>query len=724
LIPLRVRIAGTGIVCALGSGNDPVLKAIEEGRSALAPLTRFAVSHTPALPVGESPDVSADPDLPLTMALSRIASDQAMSASTRPPDAIVLGVTTGGMAITEELLKQGNISPDAYRRHGIGCVAEDLAGRFKCKGPVLTISTACSSGGGAIAMAMAMIQSGRYQRVLTGGVDALCRLTYYGFKSLQLIDPQGSRPLDLDRCGMSVAEGAGCLLLEAADETYDGIEVLGAGLSCDAHHPAQPHPKGDGALSAMQQALSHAGLDADQIDYINLHGTGTVDNDRSESLAVNRLCNNAPPKVSSIKGATGHSLAASGAIEAVIAALSLDAGLIPANTGFKTPDPDLNLTPVQHPVRESIGTVLSNSFGFGGNNASVVIGRRPEQIKAAIHATGRVQPPLTVTGWSAVTGAGRTDHSISNLSEGLGCQGRIDTPTLCQGLAPAVIRRVKRLSHMALALLTELQIPDGALKPKSVFFGTGWGSLSETNDFLSGLFESDEKFSSPTDFIGSVHNAAAGQIALMAQSTGANLTLSGGDYSFEQALFSAQMLVSGDDPVMVLGADETHDKLSPLFDPSIGTAGSTLSDGGGALMLCRTPDAKGPTVALTYFANHFGNPPDLQDLVTRLGGGEHICAKFSLIMAGLPAAQKPESQKQLDQFVALSGFQGEVLDYRRLTGEYATSAAVATVFAVSRVATAVHAASGQIPGNAPPQAKAILILGLGSVMSAIEVSPA
>lgn len=714
MIPLRVRIAGTGIVCSLGNGTDEVLKAIEEGRSGLAPLTRFPVPHAPPLPVGESPDVSADPDLPRTMVLARIASDQAMSESNQPPDAIVIGVTTGGMAETEELLKQGNTSAQAYRHHGIGCVAEDLASRFQCKGPVLTISTACSSGGGAIALAAAMIRSGRFQTVLTGGVDALCRLTYHGFKSLQLIDPQGSRPLDQDRRGMSVAEGAGLLLLEAADNTYDGIEVLGAGLSCDAHHPAQPHPKGDGALSAMQQALSNAGMDARQIDYINLHGTGTADNDRSESMAVNRLFDNAPPKVSSIKGATGHSLAASGAIEAVVSTIGLEVGLIPANIGCKTPDPDLNIIPLKHPVHEPIGTVLSNSFGFGGNNASVVIGRRPEQLDKATRTTGSMQHPLTAIGWSAVTGAGRTKHTLENLSRGLGCRGRIDTQTLCQGIAPGVIRRVKRLSHMALALLTDLSIPEDDPTPNSIFFGTGWGSLSETNDFLNSLFESDEKFSSPTDFIGSVHNAAAGQIALMAQSTGANLTLSGGDYAFEQALFSAQLLVVGEAPVLVLGADETHDKLSPLFDPSV-SADATLSDGGGALMLCRAPNVTGPTVALTYFTNHFGRSPDLQDLVTQLGGAEHIRTQYSLIMVGLPAAHKAESKKQLDQFLALSDYQGEVLDYRRLTGQYATSAAVATVFAVSKVATDEKAA---------PEAKAVLILGLGSVVTAIEVRPA
>ena len=397
--------------------------------------------------------------------------------------------------------------------------------------------------------------------------------------------------------------------------------------------------------------------------------------------------------------------------------------MIPANTGCERPDPELKITPVEHPLREPIRTVLSNSFGFGGNNASVVIGRRPGRPEAAIRSNNDMgRPPLTVTGWAALSGAGRTDPTIENLSNGLGCRGRIDTQTLCRGLAPGVIRRIKRLSHMALALLTDLQASDGAPSPNSVFFGTGWGSLSETHDFLNGLFESDEKFSSPTDFIGSVHNAAAGQIALMAQSTGANLTLSGGDYAFEQALFSAQMLVSGDAPVMVLGADEAHDTLSPLFDPSV-AAGGPLSDGGGALMLCRTPDATGPAVALTYFANHFGSPPDLKDLVARLGGPKAICARYSLIMAGLPAARKSESQKQLDQFLALSGFKGEVLDYRRLTGEYATSAAVATVFAVSKVAMTGDRASRQPPGKTAHRAEAILILGLGPVITAIEVSP-
>jgi 3-oxoacyl-(acyl-carrier-protein) synthase len=718
LIPLRVRIAGTGIICALGNDAESVSRAIGADASGLGPISRFRVSHDPALPVGACPDLPEEVLPTPTIALARIAADQAMADCPHPPDAIVIGVTTGGMPLTETLLKQGCSRVDAYHLHGIGTVAEDLARRFGCRGPVLTVSTACSSGGCAIALARAMIQSGQYERVLTGGADALCRLTYYGFRSLQLIDPEGSRPLDKNRRGMSVAEGSGMLLLEAAPENFDGIAVLGTGLSCDAHHPAQPHPEGRGALAAMEGALAQAGLAAEDVDYINLHGTGTVDNDRSEIKAIDRLFHGDPPPLSSIKGATGHSLAAAGAIEAVVAVHCIQQGLLPANVGCRQIDPDLKVSPVETATRRPMDTVLSNSFGFGGNNAAVVVGRNPAPAKQP-DAGSRNLPPLSVISWSAVTGAGFTGATIEALSDERECRGVLDTPTLCQDLPPGVIRRIKRLSQMTLALLAQLTSSEHAPQPQSVYFGTGWGSLSETHDFLQDLFESDEKFSSPTDFIGSVHNAAAGQIALLAQSTGANLTLSGGDTSFEQALFSAQMLGTDDAPILVVGADEHHDKLSPLFDPSVARDRS-ISDGGGALLLHRSPQPTGPTVELVYFASAAEEGPELGDLFSRLGGPERISSRYGLIMAGLPAAHRQAGRVQLDQFLALSNYRGYVMDYRRLTGEYATASAVAAVLAVSivkagRVPPFMAAAGGGKPA-------AVLILGLGATLTAIEVT--
>jgi 3-oxoacyl-[acyl-carrier-protein] synthase-1/3-oxoacyl-[acyl-carrier-protein] synthase II len=183
-----------------------------------------------------------------------------------PLDIVVIGTTTGGMASTEELLLQKNDDPAAYRWHSAGSVAEDIAGRFKCRGPVMTVSTACSSGAVAIALALEMLRCGQARRALAGGIDSICRLTYYGFHALQLMDPQGARPLDRERRGMSVAEGAAMLLLVAGDPEGAVAEILGAGLSCDAHHPAAPHPEGRGAYAAMAAALADAGLAPSAID--------------------------------------------------------------------------------------------------------------------------------------------------------------------------------------------------------------------------------------------------------------------------------------------------------------------------------------------------------------------------------------------------------------------------------------------------------------------------
>ncbi len=721
---MQACIAGTGIICALGDDAGRILAAISDGQSGLKPLARFDVAGISALPSGHCSGLSDDMGLPATHQLARLAADQAMAGCSAAPDAIVLGVTTGGMTVTEELLKRHCADPDAYRRHGIGTVAEDLAIRFQCTGPVLSVSTACSSGGAAIALALEMLRTGRYRRVLAGGVDSLCRLTYFGFKSLQLIDPHGCRPLDTDRRGMSVAEGAGMLLLEARPGESNALQVLGAGLSCDAHHPAQPHPQGSGALAAMQTALCNAGLSAADIDYVNLHGTGTIDNDRSEAMAITKLFGLAPPPLSSIKGALGHSLAASGAIEAVLAAHCIEKGVMPANTGCAAPDPQLNLTPLQHTVSGPLRSVLSNSFGFGGNNAAVIIGRiKGQKGTCPEEAGGRGAVPLTLVGCSAVTGAGLTHPTVENLTHGTDCRGLIPTRQLCQGLPPGVVRRLKRLSQMALCLLSQAQqqqIENSSLN--CVFFGTGWGSLSETNDFLQGLFDSNEKFSSPTDFIGSVHNASAGQIALMAGATGANLTLTGGDYSFEQALYCAQLMVSAGETAMVVGADETHEKLSPLLDPST-RLDPVRADGGGALILKRTHDPIGPRVCLKYFAAGFQAPAAMDQMVGSLGGPETIRSRYGLILAGLPAAQKAESREQLNRFKKITAFSGAIIDYRNMTGEFATSAAVAAVFAASIVRDDKVPWPGGHPAEIHPEAKAVLILGLGSALTAFEVCP-
>ncbi|MFZ7125812.1 MAG: beta-ketoacyl synthase N-terminal-like domain-containing protein [Desulfobacterales bacterium] len=713
----RVYISGMGVVCPLGQNVPETLQSLREGRSALGRLTRFTpASHDP-LPVGEAP-VVPDPAIPLTHLVARLAADQALPPSEEPPDAVVVGVTTGGMAVTETLLREDCRDPDAFCRHAVGTIATDLARRCRCTGPALTVSTACSSGAAALAIALALIRTGRARRVLAGGADSICQLTYYGFKSLQLIDGEGSRPLDRDRKGMSVAEGAGMLLLEAGPPSQASLQLLGAGLSCDAFHPAKPHPAGKGAMAAMRAAVEDAGLAIDQIDYISLHGTGTPDNDRSEAEAIRRLFGEPHPLLSSIKGATGHSLGGSGAVEAVVAAIAVREGLVPANTGLRTLDPELGIAPVLQPLDRPIRTVLSNSFGFGGNNAAILIGKTEARSEPSDHGGAG---PLTAIRWAAVTGAGRTGKTLERMRDGRDCRGSSPETLLQKGLSPKVTRRARRLALMAMTLAAEASGPTERYStPGAVFFGTGWGAMSETHEFLNALWESDEKYASPTDFIGSVHNAPAGQIAFLTGAEGPNITMSGGDYSFEQALMAAELLAPANTTTLLLGADEAHERLSRLLDPS--TAEGISSDGGAAFILSRNPDDKGPSIALRHYETGVEQAPDPGRLVDSLGGPEAVRGRFDRLLVGIPAAFRQVAEAQLQRFRELSGYSGPILDYRKLTGEFASASAVAAVLAADMVDGGRSGLNSAQAGcsNDPP--RAVLVVGLGTSITAVEVA--
>jgi 3-oxoacyl-(acyl-carrier-protein) synthase len=297
-----------GIITSLGNGISKTKDAIQKSLTGIRPLTLFPTAFNQPLPVGEVADLIENDDLPRTHQLAGLAAEQAMADAKEAPGAVVMGVTTGGMLTTENLLKKKARDPKLFCLHSTGSVAEDIARRYRCTGPALTVSTACSSGAAAIKIALEMLRCGSVKRVLAGGADSLCRLTYYGFNSLQLVDPDGARPFDRNRRGMSVGEGAAMLLLVANEPDHAVAEILGAGLSCDAYHPATPHPQGQGALAVMQAAIEDAGISGADIDYINLHGTGTLDNDISEARAIHTLFSGKKPLLSSVKGACGHSL--------------------------------------------------------------------------------------------------------------------------------------------------------------------------------------------------------------------------------------------------------------------------------------------------------------------------------------------------------------------------------------------------------------------------------
>jgi 3-oxoacyl-[acyl-carrier-protein] synthase-1/3-oxoacyl-[acyl-carrier-protein] synthase II len=466
----------------------------------------------------------------------------------------------------------------------------------------------------------------------------------------------------------------------------------------------------------MRDAIGSAGLEPGDIDYINLHGTGTIDNDRSESIAVKSIFNDEVPLHSSVKGAFGHTLAAAGAIEAVVSVIALREGLVPANTGLARPDPSLPVRPVKDPIRNSIDAVLSNSFGFGGNNASLVISRAYDRTGTGPGTCGET---LSIIGIACLTGAGNLESTVERLNKNGSCSGPVPLKEVTADLPPKKIRRLKRLTLMSLALSGSILDPEPVGDARSsIFLGTSLGALSETSDFLARLAETGEQFASPIDFVGSVHNAPAGQIAIFHGATGPNVTVTGGNYSFEQALLSASLLAGDGSYKAILGIDEYHPDLSPLFDASV-QAGEP-SDGGGALLVGPPGDDFSLTISLKYFQNSEGHESAVKGLVSALGGREST-GKYDLIMVGIPADSRETGDAQLEEFLSQSSYEGAVARYRDIIGEYGSSSATAAALAARFLAV------GAIPGcftggdAIDVDKQGILIIGLGPFITAVEV---
>ena len=295
---------------------------------------------------------------------------------------VFLGTSTSGILQTE--LAYRRRGPDGalpvdfnyFTTHNTFSLADFARHCLNLNGPAVVVSSACSSSAKVFASASRMIAAGLIDAAVVGGVDSLCLTTLYGFSSLDLISSRPCRPFDVARDGISVGEAAAFALVERVPEHLDGDSVLllGLGESSDAHHMSSPHPEGLGARIAMQNALQTAQLDAASIDYINLHGTATPGNDTAETKAVSAVFGTQTP-CSSTKGATGHTLGAAGGIEAVISALALQNDFMPGGLNTEAIDPDLPLNYLLQNKTGPVRRVLSNSFGFGGTNCSLVFGR-------------------------------------------------------------------------------------------------------------------------------------------------------------------------------------------------------------------------------------------------------------------------------------------------------------------------------------------------------------
>lgn len=392
---MNIVITGVGIVSAIGIGKAETKQSLLEERTGIAPLHYLHTDNSDFL-VGEVKlsdeemkqrlGISTEPTT-RTSLMGMMALEEALSEarlwpkSGQPSDvALVSGTTVGGMDKSEQFYLDflaNDCHNDYILTHDCGSTTELMARRFGIFNMVTTPSTACSSAANAIVMGASLLRSGLVDVAVVGGAECISRFHLNGFNSLMIIAPNQCRPFDADRAGLNLGEGAAYLVLESEEHAKSrGVQPLarlsGYGNACDAFHQTASSDDGEGAFLAMQKALHMVALQPSDIDYVNAHGTGTPNNDASESRALCRLFANQLPPVSSTKGMTGHTTSASGSVEAVICLLALQHAFLPANYGFTTPMSD-GITPVAHvETNRKLRHVMCNSFGFGGNDTSLI----------------------------------------------------------------------------------------------------------------------------------------------------------------------------------------------------------------------------------------------------------------------------------------------------------------------------------------------------------------
>jgi 3-oxoacyl-(acyl-carrier-protein) synthase len=391
----RVYVAGIGLISSIGHSVEEGFQSLRSESSGIGELTLFDTKHAGNLPVGEvktsnkdlAEKLSLRPHVTRTALLGIHAAREAVLNSgidiKKWRTGLISATTVGGMDKTELFFRDFLTDQKKGRLrevfdHECGRSTELIADDLGINNFISTINTACSSSVNSIAMGARLIKHNQLDVVVAGGTDALSKFTLNGFNSLMILDSRPCRPFDAGRNGLNLGEGAGFVILisdrvRAAENALPVAYVSGFGNTNDAYHQTASSPEGRGSYSAIQNALSMSNLQPDQIDYINLHGTGTLNNDLSEGTAISRIYGENYPRLSSTKAFTGHTLGASGGIEAVFSIMSIKHQCVFPNLRFETPIPEINIRPqLKYEENLRIRNVMSNSFGFGGNCSSVV----------------------------------------------------------------------------------------------------------------------------------------------------------------------------------------------------------------------------------------------------------------------------------------------------------------------------------------------------------------
>ena len=560
----NIVITGEGIISAIGNDKATVLQSLLDGRSGIVEMKHLHSSHH-ELPVGEvqlsNDEMKAMLALPIEEQTSRtslmgmLAVRQALAEAQLPETApknrrvvLISGTTVGGMDITEQYYDSFATSDehlDCLKKHDCGSSTEEIAAMFGIS-ECTTISTACSSAANALILGANLLKTGQADLVIAGGSEALTRFHLNGFNSLMILDHEPCRPFDAQRAGLNLGEGAAFVVMETeASARERGAEIhawlTGYGNACDAFHQTASSDNGEGAYRAMTEALEMAQLKPEDIDYVNAHGTGTPNNDLSESAALKRVFAEKMPLISSTKAFTGHTTSASGSIESVICLLAMQHHFVPANLRWEHQIPD-GITPTTGVKDVTLKHVVCNAFGFGGNDSSLILSAVPvagEESAVAISDDDiRVATKVEITSEEALS-------EIRNY------------------VKPLEARRMGKIMKSSLLSSLKAMEQAGIEKPDAIITATALGCLENSELLLNQLQEEGEVMLKPTYFMQSTHNTIGSGIAIFTKCHGYNVTYTHGKDSLEWALRDARMLLkSGKAKNVLVGL---HDETTPLY---------------------------------------------------------------------------------------------------------------------------------------------------------------
>ena len=558
---MKIIITGVGIISAIGNNAQEVLASLRQEKSGVAEMQFLPTVHSD-LPAGEVKlsnaqlkeliGVPADKEVSRTTLMGAYAINQALAdagidASGNKRIAIVNGTTVGGMDITERYfakMKTDDSCLCILDHHDCGSSSNEIAWLAGIEGDVCTISTACSSALNAVMVGAEMLRNHEADIVIAGGSESLSVFHVNGFNSLMILDKERCKPFDAFRSGINLGEGAAYLVLQREDaESAVSAKAYIAGYAnaCDAFHQTASSDEGIGATLAMQGALDSAGMTADQIDYINAHGTGTVNNDFTESIAIKKVFGDNLPYVSSTKAFTGHTTSASGSIELVIGLLAMEHQFVPSNLGWSSAM-EGGVVPSVGNKACVIDNFMCNSFGFGGNDTSLILSRH------------KVDMPE----------AGSSESiEVELVSESV-IDDVVDLKDYKDFISPMEARRMGKL--MKAAVLTSMRAlrDAGIEEPDAIITATAYGMTENSERFLQDIVDNGEMLLKPTWFMQSTHNTIGSSIAIRLGCHGYNITYSQGADSWPWAIRDAERLIkSGKVKTVLVGC---HDESTPLIN--------------------------------------------------------------------------------------------------------------------------------------------------------------